>query len=217
MKRYLYRPPLIQSHIVSLIAGFDVAYNFKDDWKESCGVCVLWDYQKKEPVDSFTLFHRSMFPYIPTYLAFREFPFIEQLYNELQQNPSVLMIDGNGILHPFQIGIACMVGVEFQMPTIGVAKSLLCGTVQPDHTVRLNDKVIGAAFLASSRVKKPVFISPGHNISLKSAVTIVQNCSTYKSPEPLRLAHNLAIETLRKYQENHYSKQPKPQVQHTTV
>lgn len=202
---------------VSLIAGFDVAYNFTDDWKESCGGCVLWDYQNKELVDSITLFHRSMFPYIPTYLAFREFPFIELLYNKLPQTPSVLMIDGNGILHPYQSGIACMVGVEFQIPTIGVAKSLLCGTLQSDQTVRLNNEVIGAAFSASPRVKKPVYISPGHNISLNSAVTIVQNCSTYKSPEPLRLAHNLATETLRKHQENHYLKQPKPQVQHTTV
>jgi len=120
-------------------------------------------------------------------------------------------------LHPFQSGIACMVGVAFQMPTIGVAKSLLCGHLQSDQTIRLNDRVIGAAFSDSPRVKKPVYISPGHNISLKSAVTIVQNCSTYKSPEPLRLAHNLATETLRKHQENHYLKQQETQVQHTTV
>ncbi len=185
---------------IRYIAGFDVAYPFFDDWKESVGAGIIYDMKTKTIVEQQTYKDRIMFPYIPTYLSFREYPFIDKLYQQFDLKPDVLLTDGNGILHPIKCGLACFTGVSLNVPTIGVAKRQLCGTIQKDNYVQWNDEIVGYAFKASNQVKKPVYISPGHMISLKTAVKIIQKISKYKQPEPLRQAHKLATKTLRQYQ-----------------
>jgi len=189
---------MISESEVQYVTGFDVAYPFDDDWKMSCGACVTMDYQTGEIVEEQTLFLDTRFPYIPTFLSYREQPFIQELIKKLSVNPSVLLIDGNGILHPFGFGLACHIGVIVQKPSIGVAKSLLCGKQQEDNRILNNDTIAGYAFYANARVKKPAFISQGNMISLDTAISIVEKMSSHKQPEPLRLAHQLATETLRK-------------------
>ena len=184
---------------VKYIAGFDVAYRFHDDWKESCGACVLMDYNTGEIVEQQTVFFETLFPYIPTFLSFREQPFIEKLIQKLKHTPSLLLIDGNGMLHPYQFGLACHIGASLKTPSIGVAKNLLCGTKQNNNIIYDND-ILGYAYYANKRVKKPVYISQGNKISLKTAVSIVKKISSYKQPEPLRRAHILATTKLRKHQ-----------------
>lgn len=188
---------------IDLVAGFDVAYSYDDDWKESCGACVIIDVKTKKIIEHHVVLKTNHFPYIPTYLSFREKPFIEDLYKQLEHQPSVLFVDGNGILHPRRFGLACHIGVILDVPTVGVAKNLLCGTRQPDNTVVYNNQVVGHAFLANPRVKKPVYISPGHKISLPTAGELVKRLSTYKQPEPLRKAHLLATQSFRRYHQNH--------------
>jgi deoxyribonuclease V len=121
----------------------------------------------------------------------------------MEEKPSVLMLDGNGILHPRGIGIASHVGVLFDIPTIGVAKSLLCGEVRKDDLVKkgwaeivYNGKPQGIAFNSSGSAKQ-IYISPGHKLSLKTAFKIVRHLTDYRIPEPTRQAHILANE-LRK-------------------
>ncbi len=181
---------------LSTIAGFDVAYS-KNDFEKACVACVIIDYQSKEVIEQKTLFHYTFFPYIPTYLTFRETPLIQEIYSSLDHDPSVLMFDGNGILHPIQFGLASHAGVLLNKPSIGVAKSLLCGTKQKDNTIMYKDQTLGKAFYAHQNIKNPVYISPGHQISLSTAAVITSQVSTFKHPKPLRLAHQLATTTIK--------------------
>jgi deoxyribonuclease V len=190
---------VLKEEEIKYVAGFDVAYPFFDDWKESCGACVVYDIESNEIVEQKTIFSQVMFPYIPTYLSFREYPFIVTLFKKLENKPSVLLTDGNGILHPLKCGLACYAGVSLDVVTIGVAKNKLCGTQKNDNTIEWNNETVGYAFTVNSRIKNPVFISPGHMISLQTSINIVKKMSKFKQPEPLRQAHKLATETLRKH------------------
>ena len=186
----------IKESEVSTIAGFDVAYP-ENDFDKACAACVVIDYKTKEIVETKTEFQNTFFPYIPTYLTFRETPLLQKVYQKLDQEPSVLMFDGNGILHPFKFGLACHAGVLIGKPSIGVAKSLLCGKQQSDNTIFYENSVLGKALYANNRVKKPVYISPGHLMTLPMAYRISSKLSKYKHPKPVREAHILATKTIK--------------------
>jgi deoxyribonuclease V len=146
---------------------------------------------------------RVEFPYIPGLLSFREAPVILEALANLHTTPDVLIFDGQGCAHPRRLGIASHIGILLDHPTIGCAKSRLCGAYQePDvergaHTWLLdNDEVIGAVLRTRARVK-PVFVSIGHKVSLPGALEIIQRCcSRYRLPEPTRRAHNLALRAM---------------------
>jgi deoxyribonuclease V len=108
------------------------------------------------------------------------------------------MIDGNGILHPRGCGLASHAGLTLDLPTIGIAKNRLLGTIQNNRII-VDGTLRGIAYLSSPQAKKPLFISPGHRISLETSKTVVQHCCLTKHPEPLKQAHRLAIETLRQH------------------
>lgn len=186
----------IDESVISTVAGFDIAYP-KNDFDKACIACVMIDYKRKEIIETKTLFQHIYFPYIPTYLTFRETPLIQSIYKKLETEPTVLMLDGNGILHPFHFGVASHVGVLLNKPTIGVAKSLLCGTQQQDSTIAYDHKILGKALYANRHVKNPVYISPGHLIDLPMAYNITSSLSKYKHPEPVRFAHLLATKTIK--------------------
>lgn len=183
---------------IKTVCGVDVAY----DKDKGFGACVMFDYESKEEIANVTVEHEVKVPYIPTYLAFRELPVIERLMKKLDVEPSVLLIDGNGVLHPYKMGIASHVGVKLGVPTIGVAKSQLCGkmknnpsTVGSYSEIEFEKQLIGYAYKSSQRGKKPIFISPGHRTSFKTSLTVVKRFSKYKLPEPIRHAHRLATES----------------------
>jgi len=178
---------------IETVAGIDVAYP-NNAFDSACGACVIIDYQTKEILEEKTIFAKTMFPYIPTYLFYREFPVVEKLMKKITKKPSVILFDGNGVLHPKQLGLASHAGVCLKIPTIGVAKRLLYGSVNKDN-ITFQGKVRGYAFQLKKNIK-PVFVSSGHNVSLKTSVEIVKNLSVYKNPEPLRRAHFLAKQTL---------------------
>jgi len=179
---------------IETVAGIDVAYP-KDEFEDVCGACVVMDYKTKQIIEEQTVFAKTPFPYISTYLVYRELPIIEKLVNRLKTKPTIVMIDGNGILHPYRIGLASHAGVTLNIPTIGVAKNLLYGTVE-NHIVTIDHEKRGYALVSSKRVKKPVYVSPGHKISFDAALTVVKQLSRYRIPEPLRQAHLLAKKTI---------------------
>jgi deoxyribonuclease V len=181
---------------ITTIAGFDVAYP-KNDFDKACAACVVIDYDTKEIIETKTVFEHTFFPYISTYLTFREAPLIQQVYQELTTDPSILMFDGNGILHPFHFGLASHAGVLLEKPSIGVAKSKLCGQQQEDNNIVYENECLGKALYANSQVKKPVYVSPGHLITLDTAYTITSRLSEYKDPKPVRQAHILATKTIK--------------------
>lgn len=179
---------------IETVAGADVAYD-----KIGFGACTIYDYENLNIKDSMTVRMKVDIPYIPTYLAFREFPIIDLLARKMRKMPSVLLVDGNGVLHPHGMGIASHVGVKLDIPTIGVAKSLLCGTVKKElnsvgdySEVEYEGNVIGYAFRSSSRSKKPIYISPGHKVSFDTTLDVVRRFCKHKIPEPIREAHTLA-------------------------
>ena len=179
---------------IKTVAGIDVSY----PGLFARGSEVIFDYKTKEIVTDKSIEIKTEFPYIPTYLAFRELPVIERLIRESDQKPSILMIDGNGILHPRGMGIASHVGVLLDLPTIGVAKSLLCGDLEfwprkvgEASKIFYNGKRVGYALLSSKRAKNPIYISPGHKISFETSLSLVKEFCRFKIPEPLRRAHAL--------------------------
>ena len=142
------------------------------------------------------------YPYIPGLLTFREAPVILEALTRLATTPDLLMFDGQGYAHPRRMGLATHLGILLDHPSIGCAKSRLCGTYEEppaerDHYsfLRDGDEVIGAVVRTRTRVK-PVFVSVGNNISLDTAIRIVLHCSVrYRLPEPTRWAHRFASQT----------------------
>jgi deoxyribonuclease V len=184
-------------HTIKTVAGVDVAYH-----KMGFGACTLFDYENLNLVASLTVQMKVNMPYIPTYLAFRELPIIDALINKMQNPPTLLLIDGNGVLHPYGMGIASHVGVKLNIPTIGVAKNLLCGTVLDEvdsvgdySEIEYEGNVVGYALKSSTRSKKPIYISPGHKVSFKTSLEVVKRFCAHKIPEPIREAHGLATRT----------------------
>ncbi|RLF49637.1 MAG: endonuclease V [Thermoplasmata archaeon] len=172
------------------IGGIDISY--RGDVAYAC--MLLYDSVRGKPLTAYCSRTIVSFPYIPTYLAFREYPAIEMVVRGADEKPDIYMIDGNGILHPLSIGVASHVGVSLGIPTVGVAKRMLCGEVRGAGKIRkvvLKGKVVGHAALFG-RAKKPVYISPGHLVSVEGALRVVCGVSRHRVPEPLRLAHIMA-------------------------
>ena len=146
------------------------------------------------------LYHSSAilpveFPYIPGLLSFREAPAIIEAFHRLDKKPDLLLIDGCGINHPRFAGLATHVGVLLDIPTIGVAKNILCGSGaipgKPGEAnlIRYHDREVGYYF-KSKKGCRPLIVAPGHKVSLDTALNIVKNCiRKHKLPEPTRLAH----------------------------
>lgn len=172
------------------VGGFDVSYADDEAW----AAAVVLQWQSMEPVEEVALKTRVSFPYVSTYLAYREFEPIAECYRRLRTKPSLLLVDGNGILHPAFFGIACLVGIRLEKPTIGVAKSLLTGHLEEELRTRgqvsrvlINGRPLGYAYLPTAG-GKPIYISPGHRVSPETAVGIIERLCKTRLPEPLRLA-----------------------------
>lgn len=138
----------------------------------------------------------ARFPYIPGLLSFREAPPLLEAFARLKQTPDVVLCDGQGIAHPRRLGIASHLGLWLGLPTVGCAKSRLCGVHEEpgpqrgDRTPLLDrGEVIGSVVRTKDRVK-PLFVSPGHLCDLESAVALVLATSRrYRLPDPARQAH----------------------------
>jgi deoxyribonuclease V len=195
-----------------LVGGIDCALS-KNGRNILAAVVVLKlpDFEVIETASS-TL--KVTFPYIPGLLSFREAPACIAAVGKLQSCPDVFLIDGQGIAHPRRLGLAAHLGLFFDKPTIGCAKSRLIGTfeepppekgaysllndkviVKPEASYKIRDaryETIGAVVRTRTSVK-PLFVSVGNKCLLKDAIRITLACtSRYRLPEPIRLAHQLA-------------------------
>ena len=139
----------------------------------------------------------AKFPYIPSFLSYRELPLLRPLI--CTDERTVYLIDGQGRLHPRGFGIACHVGVCLDVPTIGAAKSLLQGKVEGDGRrapVIMNDKPVGCRLHPAGRTR--TYVSVGHRVSLETAADLCERLMIKGVPEPLRLAHMRCGEMARK-------------------
>ena len=180
------------------ICGLDVAYL----GSEAIGAAVALSFPDLQILEQRTIRCPVPVPYIPTLLSFREFSPFSLAFKALQHQPDLCFLDAHGRAHPYKLGAASHFGVLKNVPTIGVAKRILCGQVREGQLgydeIFLGDDVIGAR-VTSKKGYNPIFVSIGHRVSLSTAVKMTQLCTTkYKLPEPTRLAHKLATESRRK-------------------
>jgi len=188
-----------------LIAGADVSLNLYSTTIYA-GIIVL-SFPEFKVVDHTLFKGETKFPYIPGLLSFREIPALLECWNKLKTKPDMVMVDGHGIAHPRRLGIAAHFGVLADVPTLGCAKNILYGdyelpapeagsfseiVVDADKTGGTNEhERLGYAFRSKKNVK-PVFISPGHKMSLEESLAIAKECVRgYRLPEPTRQAHLL--------------------------
>jgi deoxyribonuclease V len=179
---------------ISVVAGSDISFN-KYSEVVYAGI-VLFKYPGMEVIGHASAISRTTFPYISGLLAFREVPALLEAWNKLALKPDVLILDGQGIAHRRRMGIASHFGVITNTPTIGSAKSRLFGKYeepanQPFAQSPMYDReeVIGIA-MRSKKNCNPIFISPGHLISMEQSVDVIKNClKGYRIPEPTRQAH----------------------------
>jgi deoxyribonuclease V len=181
------------------IAGVDAAY----DGDTMCVVAACLDADTRTPIEIARVQRMATFPYIPTYLAYREFAGIEAAVRQLAHRPDLLLVDGHGRLHPSLFGIACYVGERLGLPTIGVAKHRLVGRVNVKHRaihdalpMEFGEKVRGYAWRPPGR-GRPIFVSVGNRISLERALAVVRDSTISGYPEPLKLADRLCREMKR--------------------
>ena len=187
---------------VEYVAGVDVAYM----GETSVGAVAVLDYNTLAMVEFQVAHVKTRFPYVPTFLSFREIPPAISAIRKLHTEPDVFMVDGQGFAHPYGLGFASHLGLIMDKPTVGVAKSLLCGKTEPfDEDGRVaalkdRDEVVGAV-VVTKQATKPVYVSVGHRVSLKRATKIVLECTgKYRIPEPTRRAHIIAGEEKRRQQ-----------------
>ena len=175
---------------------------------------VTLDYTTMKKKDCVYSIQAVDFPYIPTFLSFREGRAIVSAYAELPEKPELLMGDGCGINHPRSAGLATHIGVALDLPTIGVAKSILCGTPEEEvvgvgefRPLRYDESDIGWVF-KSKKNCNPIIVAPGHRVSMKSSIEIVRHCLLgYKLPEPTRQAHIYANFVKRVHDKKNHTRQ----------
>lgn len=209
---------------INLIAGCDISFYKEND--EDAVVCIVvmkypsletvystcrrGNYNYYKDITLLPLIEKLTQPYIPNFLAFREADLIINLIKEIppEASPDLLLIDGNGTLHPLKFGIACHLGVLLDIPTIGVAKNFLQIAEDGLFIKEIKEKskmltkpgdffeivgkgskfVYGAALIPVKNCSNPIFVSPGNRVSLAMAIEFVVKTSKYRVPEPIRHA-----------------------------
>jgi len=187
-----------------IVAGLDCA--FSPDGRKIIAAAVVLKMPDFEVIETRTATQKVNFPYIPGLLSFREAPVCIAVVQRLKSVPDLFIIDGQGIAHPRRLGLAAHLGLFFEKPTIGCAKSRLTGNFEPPPLEKgtftlLKDKqqVIGAVLRTRTNVK-PVFVSVGDRCQLKEAVELTLACTTrYRLPEPTRLAHQFVSKARADY------------------
>ncbi len=175
------------------VVGVDVSYSRK---AELCCCCAsLYDVKLRRIVERAFLFKstRDMFPYIPGFFLFREGDIMVNAVKLIKHKVDVVLVDGNGILHPRKAGIACYVGVKLKKPTIGVAKSLLCGELKGDDVV-VDGEVRSKVIKLNNR---NFYLSPGHEVDLNGAMNIVKVCVQDNLIMPLHDADRKSREAIK--------------------
>eukprot|EP01133_Synstelium_polycarpum_P009126 gene9126-10702_t len=202
------------------VGGVDISF-VKDNVEDACASLIVLEYPSLKVVHQELEFVKLDLPYIPGFLAFREIPSLMRLIDRVRQQhpelmPQVILVDGNGVLHPRGFGLASHLGVLANIPTIGIGKTFFhvdgMSTKQVkidfaqsckqagDHLDLCGDsgKVWGAAVKSHANSTNAIFVSVGHLLSLTSCLAVVRACTTSnRVPEPVRQADLRSREYIR--------------------
>jgi deoxyribonuclease V len=184
---------------VRAIGGADASCTRIDPTRTVHAAVVALDADAFSPLDAAGAVTRGGLPYVPGLLGFREVPALARAFAKLRIRPDLILVDGHGQAHPRGLGTASLLGVVLDVPTIGVAKSLLVGEAAalPDEAgatapIRWNGMTIGIA-LRTRRGANPIHVSVGHRVSLPTALDWVRRTLRGRRlPEPIRAAHDAA-------------------------
>ncbi|MCP8318429.1 MAG: endonuclease V [Candidatus Methylarchaceae archaeon HK01B] len=173
---------------ISNFCGVDVSYR----GEKATASAVVWSCDEKKVVDVAKYAGIPLFPYISGYFFIREAPLIISAVSALKVEPDIVLVDGHGLAHPRRAGLAVFVGIALDMPTLGIAKSILVGKIGPfkgiSAPILLDESVVGVA-LRVPGTGKTYFVSPGHKLTVEDSRRIAQ--SEYKNLiKALELAHN---------------------------
>lgn len=182
---------------VQYVAGVDMG--FEADGTISRAAVAVLSFPDLKLLESAIARRPTSFPYIPGFLSFREIPAVLEALEKISIIPDIILCDGQGIAHPRRFGIACHLGLIIDIPTIGVAKSLLIGKHQELPEERgswqplVNRGETIGAVLRTRTGTKPLYVSSGHRVSLTTAIDYVLRCAPkYRLPETTRIADKLA-------------------------
>ena len=190
---------------IETVAGVDNTYVTQDGKTTAGAVVVVLSFPAMEVVETRIAWQPIAFPYVPGLLSFREAPAVLAACGELTVEPDIFLCDGQGYAHPRRMGLASHLGLFFERPTIGCAKSRLVGQYEEPartfgaHTPLVDrGEVVGAAVRTRPR-HQPLFVSPGHKISVETAVAVALACCRDGAflPEPTRLAHDVVTQERR--------------------
>ncbi len=187
---------------VRLVAAADLAFvdrRWPRQPTRGRAAVVLMRYPELEVVEEQVVEGDVSFPYVPGLLSFREAPLLAQAFDRLEGRPDLLLIDGQGYAHPRRFGIASHIGLMAGLPTIGCAKSRLCGEDSEPGPgrgskaeLRQGGEVIGTVLRTRDGVK-PLYVSVGHMIGLEAAAEwVLRLAPRFRLPEPIRAADALS-------------------------
>jgi deoxyribonuclease V len=190
---------------IHYVAGADMAFDPATEIAFA-GV-IVYRFPGLEEVERRMARRKLRFPYVPGLLSFRECPILLAAFARLQTEPDLILIDGQGLAHPRRLGIACHIGILFDKPTIGCAKSRLVGEHQEPPAragstapLELEGDRLGMVLRTRDNVR-PIYVSTGHRVSLDSAVNLVKQCMDgYRIPKPTREADHYVRDLRREYQ-----------------
>jgi deoxyribonuclease V len=183
------------------VAGVDCGFPSEHGGEVTRAAVAVLAFPSLELVEHSIVERPTDFPYVPGFLSFREVPAILEALGRLTIRPGLLIVDGQGYAHPRGFGIACHLGVETGLPSIGTAKSRLVGEhrepgAKAGSRVPLEYKgeTVGTVLRTRDGVA-PLYVSVGHKLDLDSAVSWVLACTRgYRLPETTRWADGLAYD-----------------------
>lgn len=189
---------------IELIAGADMAID--EERKIGFAGVIVYSFPDLIEVERQGAKAELKFPYVPGLLAFREAPVLIKAFAKIKSVPDVILFDGQGIAHPRGLGIASHMGLILNKPAIGCAKSRLIGEYEEPGTdagewspLSYDKKVIGAVLRTRKNVK-PIFVSPGHLIDLRTSIKIVLSCADgFRIPIPTREADHFVAQLKKKF------------------
>jgi deoxyribonuclease V len=187
------------------VAGADMA--FDPETEVAFAGVIVYRFPDLEEVERRMARRRLRFPYVPGLLSFRESPVLLAAFARLRTEPDLILIDGHGRAHPRRFGIACHLGILFDKPTIGCAKSRLVGKHQEPGQkagsttpLMLEGERLGVVLRTRDNVR-PIYVTTGHRVSLDSAVELVKQCvDGFRIPKPTREADHYVRDLRRAYQ-----------------
>ncbi|HVB28176.1 MAG TPA: deoxyribonuclease V [Terriglobia bacterium] len=191
---------------IRYVAGADIA--FDPETQVAFAGVIVYRFPELEEVERRMARRKLQFPYVPGLLSFRESPILIAAFARLKTEPDLILIDGHGRAHPRLFGLACHIGVLFDKPAIGCAKSLLVGEAgEPaakagsSAPLEFRGERVGVVLRTRDHTR-PIYVTQGHRVSLRTAVKLVRGClDGYRIPKPTREADRYVRDLRRAYQQ----------------